>query len=55
VDPRAGLDAVEKRETSCSYRESNTGHPASITLLRHCEMVEKMYGGKMEIGENVIK
>jgi hypothetical protein len=28
VDPRAGLDAVEWRNTSCSSRELNPRHPA---------------------------
>jgi hypothetical protein len=26
--PRAGLDTVEKRKTSCLYKESNPGRPA---------------------------
>jgi hypothetical protein len=25
MDPRTGLDAVEKRKISCSYRDSNPG------------------------------
>jgi hypothetical protein len=33
VGPRAGLEAVKKKKTSCHHPESNPGHPARSPSL----------------------
>jgi hypothetical protein len=43
VGRRAGLDAVEKRQISCSYRELNHGHPARSLVTIQIELTRLTY------------
>jgi hypothetical protein len=43
VVPRAGLDILEKRNISCSYRDNNSGSssPYSVAILTTLDVLDK--------------